>query len=142
MHLRESVPYGNWQMPVKYTPTKTGGYCASGCHKKLAYDRGKAIPLPGRREPKPTVKTTTQPGGKPKKPLPKWMEGIDINSSGTFPSDTKGSRPTTQPTTVPAGLKDSPKDSSKTFDLRPADPKNTPDGSKPATKPASKPAKN
>jgi predicted CXXCH cytochrome family protein len=39
MHMRESVPFGQWQMPIDYAPTKTGGSCAPGCHRPLAYDR-------------------------------------------------------------------------------------------------------
>ena len=39
LHIRETVPYGNWQLPVSYTPTANGGKCAAGCHQELAYDR-------------------------------------------------------------------------------------------------------
>ncbi len=39
MHIREFVPYGQWLMPVRYVSSPTGGTCASGCHKELAYDR-------------------------------------------------------------------------------------------------------
>lgn len=43
MHIRESVPYGNWQLPVSYTSTKTGGSCSPGCHKPLNYDRDQPV---------------------------------------------------------------------------------------------------
>ncbi|MCY2929300.1 MAG: hypothetical protein NTV86_07345 [Planctomycetota bacterium] len=43
MHIRESVPYGQWQMPVRYAPSATGGTCASGCHKELTYDRANPV---------------------------------------------------------------------------------------------------
>ena len=39
LHIRELVPYGNWQLPINFTPTPTGGRCAPGCHQELAYDR-------------------------------------------------------------------------------------------------------
>ena len=37
--MRETVPYGNWQMPVRFTATANGGRCAAGCHREYAYDR-------------------------------------------------------------------------------------------------------
>lgn len=37
--LRESVPYGEWQIPIKYQQTPTGGSCAAGCHRARGYDR-------------------------------------------------------------------------------------------------------
>ncbi|WP_428939542.1 cytochrome c3 family protein [Fontivita pretiosa] len=39
LHVRDSVPYGNWQMPINFTRTATGGSCAPGCHKAYSYDR-------------------------------------------------------------------------------------------------------
>lgn len=45
MHVRESVPYGNWQLPVKFEQSKTGGKCAAGCHKALAYDRDNPVAM-------------------------------------------------------------------------------------------------
>jgi predicted CXXCH cytochrome family protein len=38
-HLRETVPFGDWQMPVGYTPTSDGGRCAPGCHLPKTYSR-------------------------------------------------------------------------------------------------------
>ena len=40
-HIRDSVPYGNWNLPINYAKSETGGSCAPGCHKPLAYDREK-----------------------------------------------------------------------------------------------------
>lgn len=57
MHVRKSIPYGRWEMPVSFTPTKTGGTCASGCHKQLAYDRVKPVLI--KPEDKPGTKGTT-----------------------------------------------------------------------------------
>jgi len=38
-HLRETVPFGDWQMPVGYTQTADGGRCAPGCHLPKTYSR-------------------------------------------------------------------------------------------------------
>ncbi len=43
MHVRDTVPYGQWQMPIKFTKTDGGGSCSPGCHKPYAYDRDKAV---------------------------------------------------------------------------------------------------
>jgi predicted CXXCH cytochrome family protein len=40
LHVRDSVPYGKWQMPIAFEKTDTGGSCTPGCHKRYAYDRG------------------------------------------------------------------------------------------------------
>jgi len=39
VHVRESVPYGNWQLPINYEQTKNGGTCSPGCHEELPYSR-------------------------------------------------------------------------------------------------------
>ena len=38
-HIRKSVPYGMWDLPVGFTKTVTGGSCKSGCHLPKVYDR-------------------------------------------------------------------------------------------------------
>jgi len=38
-HIREKVPFGNWEFPLNYTKTDTGGSCAPGCHRLKKYDR-------------------------------------------------------------------------------------------------------
>lgn len=43
VHMRESVPYGSWSMPINYKKTATGGSCLPGCHKELNYDRDKTV---------------------------------------------------------------------------------------------------
>ena len=43
LHVRETTPYGNWQMPIKFTKTQTGGSCSPGCHKPYDYDREKPV---------------------------------------------------------------------------------------------------
>ena len=37
--IAEKVPFGKWEMPMKYTTTINGGSCLTGCHKKLEYSR-------------------------------------------------------------------------------------------------------
>jgi predicted CXXCH cytochrome family protein len=39
-HLRETTPFGKWELPVGYSKTPDGGTCASGCHQELGYARG------------------------------------------------------------------------------------------------------
>jgi len=39
LHIRESVPFGSWELPIGFRKTETGGACASACHKEYRYDR-------------------------------------------------------------------------------------------------------
>jgi predicted CXXCH cytochrome family protein len=41
-HLRETVPFGEWQMPMGFQETAEGGGCAPGCHLPMKYDRNAA----------------------------------------------------------------------------------------------------
>jgi len=38
-HIRESVPYGVWNLPIQFQKTETGGGCRPGCHQPFTYDR-------------------------------------------------------------------------------------------------------
>ena len=38
-HISEGVPYGNWEIPILYEKTVSGGGCQPGCHKPKEYDR-------------------------------------------------------------------------------------------------------
>ncbi|MHC4259770.1 MAG: cytochrome c3 family protein [Planctomycetota bacterium] len=38
-HIRKSVPYGMWDLPIQFEKTETGGSCKPGCHLPFAYDR-------------------------------------------------------------------------------------------------------
>jgi len=38
-HMKESVGYGEWTMPVNYSPRKDGGSCEPGCHGEKQYSR-------------------------------------------------------------------------------------------------------
>ena len=42
-HIRESVSYGMWDLPVGFTKTQTGGSCSPGCHLPKDYDRENAV---------------------------------------------------------------------------------------------------
>jgi predicted CXXCH cytochrome family protein len=39
LHLRDTVPFGKWEMPIQFRPTPTGGSCSPGCHQEMRYDR-------------------------------------------------------------------------------------------------------
>ncbi len=43
LHLRETVPYGKWELPINYKQTNTGGSCSPGCHQPKAYDRDNPV---------------------------------------------------------------------------------------------------
>ncbi len=38
-HVRQSVGFNGWLMPMNYSPNKTGGSCAPGCHGEKNYTR-------------------------------------------------------------------------------------------------------
>jgi predicted CXXCH cytochrome family protein len=38
-HIRVSVPFGKWNLPVGFKKTDNGGSCESGCHAVQKYDR-------------------------------------------------------------------------------------------------------
>ena len=42
-HITESVPFGDWSIPVNYRKTATGGSCQPGCHRKYRYDREEPV---------------------------------------------------------------------------------------------------
>lgn len=37
--IAQSVPFGKWSIPIRFTKTETGGSCAPGCHREYRYDR-------------------------------------------------------------------------------------------------------
>lgn len=43
LHLRETVPYGKWELPINYQQTEAGGSCMPGCHQLKAYDRDNPV---------------------------------------------------------------------------------------------------
>ncbi len=38
-HIRDSVPFGAWPLPVGFHKTAQGGSCLPGCHQKFEYNR-------------------------------------------------------------------------------------------------------
>ena len=37
--VRESSPFGQWNVPINFQTTETGGSCGAGCHRARSYDR-------------------------------------------------------------------------------------------------------
>ncbi len=37
--IADSVPFGDWDIPINFVQTETGGSCAPGCHRSYGYDR-------------------------------------------------------------------------------------------------------
>ncbi|MBZ5639132.1 MAG: cytochrome C [Acidobacteriia bacterium] len=37
--VAETVPFGKWNLPLRFVKTATGGSCAPGCHRPQSYDR-------------------------------------------------------------------------------------------------------
>ncbi|MGB3211395.1 MAG: cytochrome c3 family protein [Desulforhopalus sp.] len=42
-HIRDSVPFGAYQLPIGFTKTKNGGGCLPGCHQEFKYDQTKMV---------------------------------------------------------------------------------------------------
>jgi predicted CXXCH cytochrome family protein len=51
--VRETLPYGVWTMPMRFSKSDTGGTCFPGCHAEWGYDRVKPLA------------NTTQPTSRP-----------------------------------------------------------------------------
>jgi predicted CXXCH cytochrome family protein len=43
--IRMSTPFGEWNIPIKFAMTATGGSCAASCHVEKKYDRNKPFKL-------------------------------------------------------------------------------------------------
>jgi predicted CXXCH cytochrome family protein len=43
-HIAATVPFGNWQLPVKFEKTESGGSCTPGCHAQQTYSRPQTKP--------------------------------------------------------------------------------------------------
>ena len=71
LHVRNSVPFGKWEMPIKFARSDSGGSCSPGCHKPYAYDRNAPIdygatpsppaPAPGPLLPPPPPSAAAPP---------------------------------------------------------------------------------
>jgi predicted CXXCH cytochrome family protein len=42
-HIRSKVPFGKWELPIKFKKTNSGGSCLPGCHKLKQYDRERPV---------------------------------------------------------------------------------------------------
>ncbi|MCP4593504.1 MAG: cytochrome C [bacterium] len=42
-HVTESVPFGDWDLPLNFEKTPTGGSCLPGCHRLYRYDRKSSV---------------------------------------------------------------------------------------------------
>ncbi len=42
-HVRDSVPFAKWNLPVGFVKTENGGHCLPGCHQMFGYDRKKPV---------------------------------------------------------------------------------------------------
>ncbi len=43
-HIRESVPFGSWNLPIRFEKTSNGGKCAPGCHSPKEYVQSELPP--------------------------------------------------------------------------------------------------
>jgi predicted CXXCH cytochrome family protein len=42
-HMRTAARFGQWNIPVNFTPTEGGGTCQAGCHKSYTYSRDNPV---------------------------------------------------------------------------------------------------
>ncbi len=84
----DSVPYGQWRIPLNFKQSEIGGSCASGCHTAKSYDRGgppmvKQIapftPKPGVTTAAPEAPAPEQPGSEA--PAPE-LPAVEPTASG------------------------------------------------------------
>lgn len=43
--IRDKAPFGDWEMPLRFKKTDTGGSCLTGCHMEYSYDRVNPVKL-------------------------------------------------------------------------------------------------
>lgn len=51
--VADSVPFGQWRLPLRFVKTETGGSCSPGCHQPRSYDRkspGRSLEPPAHRK--------------------------------------------------------------------------------------------
>lgn len=72
--LADSVTFGQWKLPINYTPTPTGGSCAPGCHAPESYSRGgpsaDALVEPQPDAPEPAPDPDAPPAAAPEQTPP------------------------------------------------------------------------
>jgi predicted CXXCH cytochrome family protein len=44
--MRPAVPFGQWEVPIRFQATDTGGSCGAGCHRATSYDRESPVSYP------------------------------------------------------------------------------------------------
>jgi len=119
VHLRESVPYGQWMLPINFQQSATGGSCAPGCHKEYGYDRAKTVDN-GTKATQPAVPTMvptpSSAGAATETVSPPPPTSIPAASSpnapgatvpaappATIPATTRAAAPASTPTPAPRG---------------------------------------
>ncbi|MBI5240943.1 MAG: cytochrome C [Elusimicrobia bacterium] len=50
-HIRSSVPFGSWKLPIDFKKTEIGGTCVVGCHNPKTYARAQASAAPAKAKP-------------------------------------------------------------------------------------------
>lgn len=78
-HIRESVPFGMWEIPLRFTQTATGGTCQTGCHEEHAYDREAPVPY------RPTVAPATE--NTPDRKHPASQPGTGVGKTPQQPGE-------------------------------------------------------
>lgn len=53
----DGIPFGGWNIPIRFEATATGGSCMPGCHRTLRYDRNKPADNSKEAEKKETPET-------------------------------------------------------------------------------------
>lgn len=59
--IAEKASFGNWELPLKFVKTETGGSCSPGCHKTYHYDRKTPGKAPDVVKPEPAKPDTADP---------------------------------------------------------------------------------
>lgn len=65
--IATTVTFGQWKLPIGFTPTAEGGSCAPGCHKPQSYDRR---PVDARGTPSPAPVAPAGPAASAPPPVP------------------------------------------------------------------------
>ncbi len=60
-HIRTEIKFGQWDMPLEYTMTETGGGCATPCHPAYRYDHIRPVDNQ-KGEPRPIAASEKVPG--------------------------------------------------------------------------------
>ena len=83
MVIRDTVPFGKWQLPIEFKKTATGGSCQNGCHANWAYDRANPLPKPREATTQPV-----RPTADPTEPVLARWSGKDLSGAEVRIPDT------------------------------------------------------